>query len=137
MIRLIGREQIQNMATRFLDATFGTPAPDRYTLVEIGPSEEYDESHLVGAIHLSETQLSSDETVRGILPSRGKQIVLYGAAHRHDIVWRAAQRLATLGYMNLLVYDAGKEEWLEAGLDHQTSLVPADRLDEQLLRKSA
>ena len=67
------------------------------TLVETLRPEHFDQGHLPGAVHL----------------------------HHEDVEHRATHlKLATLGYTNVRRYEAGKQDWAEAGLPLERGAVP-------------
>lgn len=84
------------------------------TLVEALGPRYYEDAHLPGAINLPHDQV--DELAGSLLPDLGAQIVVYCAntACQNSVI--AARRLTQLGYTNVLDYEAGKQDWIEAGL---------------------
>jgi len=82
-------------------------------LVEVLPSEEYEELHLPGAINIPLKQLTA-ESVQQLDP--GRDVVVYCWDALCDMSPRAACRLATLGFTRVHDYAAGKVDWLAHGL---------------------
>ena len=84
------------------------------TVVEALPASYYEDAHLPGAIHLPHDQV--DELASRLLPDTQAEIVVYcsNAACQNSTL--AAQRLTELGYVNVFDYEAGKQDWTDAGL---------------------
>ena len=82
-------------------------------LVEVLPSEEYEELHLPGAINIPLKTLDEQTTAH---LDRSKAVVVYCWDGLCDMSPRAACRLATLGFTRVHDYAAGKVDWLAHGL---------------------
>ena len=89
-------------------------AKEDITLVEALPIEYYRDKHLPGALNLPHDQV--DELAPTLLPDKSAQIIVYCASSPCQNSGFAANRLAELGYTNVLDYDEGKEDWVAAGL---------------------
>ena len=91
-------------------------APD-VQLVEVLPSDEYDEEHLPGATNdgLHELDL-------------GRPIVVYGFDLQDDRPHRAAVDLVARGCVDVLVYAEGKVGWLAEGLPADGRRRPEQRI---------
>lgn len=83
-------------------------------LVEALPEKYFLHSHLPGAINIPHDQI--DAQAPALLPSKEAEIVVYCANAACQNSRLAAQRLGELGYRNVSVYEAGKADWIEAGL---------------------
>jgi rhodanese-related sulfurtransferase len=84
------------------------------TIVEaLGPSY-YDAEHLPSAVNLPHD--STDETIADVLPDRDRTVVVYcsNLACQNSTV--LSRRLVALGYTDVREYEAGKQDWIEAGL---------------------
>ena len=88
-------------------------APDRPVLVEALGAAFYADAHLPGAINVPAGRV--DELAPGLLPDPGAEIVVYcsGTCTSAAVV---ADRLVELGYRDVVVYEGGKEDWVEHGL---------------------
>ena len=82
-------------------------------LVEVLPSEEYEELHIAGAINVPLKELGPD--VRSALDP-GRPIVVYCYDALCDLSPRAARRLETLGFTDVYDYVAGKTDWVANSL---------------------
>ena len=123
MIRVINCHQIMDKMQKFLDSAFGTPAGDTLTLLEVGPSESYDTAHILRAIHMTEEQVALK--ARNRIPNPASEVVVYGDRENLQSVQNAAQMLNSLGYSNVYIYSAGKEDWLSNGFWSESFIVPA------------
>lgn len=86
---------------------------DEAQLVEVLPSEEYEELHLPGAINIPLKQLDAT-SVQRLDP--GRHVVVYCWDALCDMSPRAAARLASLGFTSVYDYAASKVDWLANGL---------------------
>lgn len=89
-------------------------AGDPPTLVEALPERHYRDAHLPGAVNIPHDEIRSRAPAQ--LPDKDAAIVVYcaNAACRNSRI--AADALVDLGYSDVAVYEAGKEDWVEAGL---------------------
>jgi rhodanese-related sulfurtransferase len=86
---------------------------DGAQLVEVLPSEEYEELHLPGAINIPLKQLVA-ESVEQLDPSG--DVVVYCWDGLCDMSPRAACWLTTMGFTRVHDYAPGKVDWLAHGL---------------------
>ncbi len=89
--------------------TGGTPP----VLVEALGAAYFADAHLPGAVNIPPDQV--DQLAPRLLPARDADIVVYcsGSCQNSTVT---AQRLTELGYQHVVVYDGGKEDWIEHGL---------------------
>ena len=96
------------------DALFARlAAPDRPILVEALGAAFYADAHLPGAINVPPGHV--DELALALLPDLSAEIVVYCSGTCTSAV-AVADRLADLGYLDVAVYEGGKEDWVEHGL---------------------
>lgn len=81
-----------------------------------------DHGHLPGAIHLHYEEVG--ERAAALLPDRAALIVTYCSNPACANSRVAAEKLARLGYTNVRRYEAGKDDWVRAGLPVETGAVP-------------
>ncbi len=112
MTQTIDRHEI----ARRLDA--GEPI----VLVETLRAEHFDQGHLPGAVHLHCEEVEAGAAA--LLPDRDALIVTYCSNPACANSRVAAERLAKLGYTNVHRYEAGKDDWVTAGLPVETGAVP-------------
>ena len=113
MVQTITREEIQTaLATR-----------QDVVLVETLRAEHYDQGHLPGAVHLHPDEVG--RRAAQILPDRDALVITYCSNVACTNSRAAAEKLAKLGYRNIRRYEAGKQDWQEAGLPLETGAVPA------------
>lgn len=109
MMARISRDALHQMMERSED----------FILIDALPETIFRKSHLPGAINIV-----SDEFVTAVprqIPDLEATIIVYcanGPCRRSN---RAAERLAALGYRNILDYHEGKADWIEAGLPVETT----------------
>lgn len=84
------------------------------TLVEALGPRYYEDVHLPGAVNLPHDRV--DELAGSVLPDLDAPIVVYCANTACQNSAVAARRLSQLGYTNVVDYEAGKQDWIEAGL---------------------
>lgn len=104
MVRSITREAL----TQQLES--GAPP----ILVEALPAKYYRHAHLPGAINIPHDEV--DTLAPQLLPAKDAAIVVYCANAACPNSTIAAERLARLGYTNVSAYEAGKKDWIDAGL---------------------
>ncbi|MBC8007432.1 MAG: rhodanese-like domain-containing protein [Prolixibacteraceae bacterium] len=108
MSRTISREELRiNMSSI-----------TRPVLVEALPEKYYVAQHLPGALHLPHDQVDAIAAI--VLPEKAAQIVVYCANRQCQNSHIAAHRLSALGYTDVSVYAAGKQDWEEAGLPFES-----------------
>ena len=83
-------------------------------LVEALPPRYFDDLHLPRAINIPHDEV--DRLAPTMLPDLNAHVVVYcsNAACQNSTI--AARRLTELGYRNVFDYEAGKQDWVEAGL---------------------
>ena len=67
-----------------------------------------------GALHLPHD--SDDATIAEVLPVRATAVVVYCSNLACPNSGMLSRRLAQLGYTDVRTYEAGKEDWITAGL---------------------
>jgi rhodanese-related sulfurtransferase len=83
-------------------------------LVESLSPQSYEKEHLPGAINVPRERVR--ELAPQLLPDKGAEIVVYCANTACQSSLQTAQALKGLGYINVRDYEAGKQDWIEAGL---------------------
>jgi rhodanese-related sulfurtransferase len=113
--RTISREHLRQMLDRRV----------KFTLVEVLDAEEFNESHLPGAINIPLND-QFDSAIAAALPDKNRKVVVYCADKSCDASTQAARRLATLGYEHVRDFKGGKQAWQEAeGTTAENNAVPA------------
>ena len=92
-------------------------------LVETLRTEHFEQGHLPGAVHLHMDDV--DERAGELLPDRDAMIVTYCSNTACANSGVVAAKLAKLGYSNVHRYEAGKQDWEEAGLPLERGGVAA------------
>ncbi|MFI2205610.1 CBS domain-containing protein [Streptomyces sp. NPDC020192] len=106
------------MSVRLFDRqeVFRLVEQDMAQLVEVLPSEPYEQAHLPGALRIGLREL--DARARERLDP-GRPVVVYCADALCDLSPRAAARLRQLGFGQVYDYAPGKADWLAAGLPRE------------------
>ena len=87
---------------------------DRVTIVEALPAPYFEDGHLPGAVNLPHD--SDEATIAVVLPEPDRTVVVYCSNRSCANSGILGRRLDQLGYADVRVYEAGKQDWLEAGL---------------------
>lgn len=98
------------------------------TLVESLSEEAFDEAHLPRAINVPQDQVAQLAPKR--LPDKSAEIIVYCANTKCQSSAETARALVDLGYRNVRDYEAGKQDWIDAGLpveSGRTSTAQAQR----------
>ena len=92
-------------------------------LVESLSPQSYEKGHLPGAINIPRERVR--ELARQHLPDKDAEIVVYCANTACQSSIQTAQALEALGYTRVKDYEAGKQDWIEAGLPVESG-APAE-----------
>ena len=103
MVQVITREELQAL----IEA-------DDVTVVDALGGDYYAQQHLPGAVALVEADV--DRLAGTVLPDKTAPIVTYCSNTACPNSGRVAERLTRLGYGNVRKYEAGIQDWVEAGL---------------------
>ncbi len=98
---------------------------ERPILVEALPPMYFEQAHLPGAINLPHDRV--EELAPALLPDRSALIITYCSNRACPNSGIAARHLGRLGYTNVFAYEAGKQDWIEAGLPVETGAAAAAR----------
>jgi rhodanese-related sulfurtransferase len=79
----------------------------------LGPAY-FEEAHLPGALNLPHDQV--DKLAPRLIPDKDAEVIVYcsNLACQNSVI--VSRRLIQLGYRNVYEYEAGKQDWIEAGL---------------------
>ena len=86
-----------------------------FTLVDVLPTSSFEDYHLPGAINVPVGADNFDERIQAVAPKDGT-VVVYCFDSDCDASPKAAKRMDALGFEDVRDYEAGKEDWREAGL---------------------
>ena len=87
---------------------------DGVTIVEALPAAYFEDGHLPGAANLPHD--ADEATIATVLPDPGRTVVVYCSNRSCANSGILGRRLDQLGYADVRVYEAGKQDWIEAGL---------------------
>ena len=85
---------------------------DDFIVVDTLGPEYYNHSHLPGAVNLPLKKMDRTEKV---FPNKEAEIIVY-CSRTCRSSQMVASRLEQLGYHHVVVYEGGKEDWVEHGL---------------------
>lgn len=102
MARVIDREEVRRLL-----------AEGEAVLVEVMPEEEFRRSHIAGAVNIPLERIGATCRARYRPDQR---LVLYCADAACTASDLAARKLAFFGFLDVLEYGAGKQDWQDAGL---------------------
>lgn len=103
MARYITRDELKEKIERKED----------FMLVDALSQQHYERSHLPGAINLP---LEFVEDAEQVLSDKDAEIVVYCMNTNCAASTEEARELEEMGYTNVLHYNEGKQDWLQAGL---------------------
>ena len=92
-------------------------------IVEALPAPYYDDAHVPGARNLPHE--SDDATIAAVLPARDTGVVVYCSNLACPNSTILSRRLVQLGYTDVREYEAGKEDWIAAGLPTESATISA------------
>jgi rhodanese-related sulfurtransferase len=93
------------------------------TVVEALPAPYFEDAHLPGARNLPHD--SDEATIAALLPDHDATVVVYCSNLACQNSTILSRRLAQLGYTDVREYEAGKEDWITAGLPVESTGVSA------------
>lgn len=85
---------------------------DDIKLIEVLDPEEYERSHIQGAINVPLSEIG--RKLKGKFDT-DQEIVVYCANRSCGASPKAAKKLDQLGFKNVYDYEGGKKDWKEAG----------------------
>lgn len=113
MSKLITREELQaRIATN-----------PTLLILEALPEKYYRDGHLPGAKHMPHDQTAA--LAPALAPDRDTEIVVYCASKTCQNSHIAANVLKQIGYGNIAVYGGGKQDWVDAGLSLEKTVLAA------------
>jgi sulfur-carrier protein adenylyltransferase/sulfurtransferase len=95
-------------------------------LIDVREQNEWDDSHLAGAIHVPQGELV--ERIDDVAPDASERLLLYCRTDNRSA--RMADELERLGYGNVAVIEGGITAWEQAGLatESESGLSPEQRM---------
>ena len=87
-------------------------------LVEALPEMYFRKAHLPGAVNIPHTEI--ERLAPELIPDKQSRIVVYCANLACDYSTIAARTLVEMGYTDVSEYEAGKQDWKDAGLMFST-----------------
>jgi rhodanese-related sulfurtransferase len=87
---------------------------DAVILLAVFSKTDFEEGHIQGSISMPYGK-EFVSIVQKSVKDKDADIVLYGHAKEDRDALNAAKKLEDAGYSNILVYEAGLNDWIEAG----------------------
>lgn len=82
-------------------------------VIEALPSKYYAQGHLPNAVNMPLEM--TDEEIKKLLPDTSSEIITYCSSSTCPNSGKLAERLSSLGYRNVVAFEAGKEGWTKSG----------------------
>ncbi len=87
-----------------------------FDLVDVLAPDAYESSHLPGAINVPfDNQF--EEKIQLAIDNKNRTVVVYCSNADCDASPKAAHAMEQLGFIRVFDYEAGKADWMRAGLD--------------------
>lgn len=88
---------------------------DDLMVVEVLPKESYNKFHIPGAINVPVGSDDFDTRIQ-VAANKDDEVVVYCQNSDCDASPRAAEKMEKLGFTSVFDYEAGKDDWRDAGL---------------------
>lgn len=109
-MRTVERDEVQRLMRTGEDVV----------LLEVLGHDHYEKGHLPGALNAPVDE-RFDERMERLVPETERPVVVYSDDRGDEAASRrAAARLDALGYEHVFLYEGGKRDWREAGLEIET-----------------
>jgi rhodanese-related sulfurtransferase len=116
-----GTQMIKTISGQDLQQRINSCNPP--ALLEALPERYYTQQHLPGARLFPHDQV--EQNAPRIVPDKGAQIVVYCASRTCQNSHIAARHLERLGYVDVTVYEGGKQDWEQSGFSFETTVQGA------------
>jgi len=90
-------------------------ANDRLKIIEVLPQDAFRNFHIPGAMNIPIGDEDFDEKIQKAA-DKNEEVVVYCKDSDCDASPKAAKRMEQLGFNIVYDYEAGKDDWKEAGL---------------------
>jgi sulfur-carrier protein adenylyltransferase/sulfurtransferase len=120
------KAEIDEIGTPEAHERLGSPARhDAPLFLDVRELDEWQEGHIVGAIHIPRGNLES--RIEGLVPDKEREIFVYCAVGSRSAF--AAKALTELGYTDVTSVSGGFTDWKRNGYDFTTpkTLTPSQR----------
>lgn len=109
MVKMITREELMRMVS----------SGKKFKLVDVLDAGHYEQEHIKDAISLPLNEIGKKA---GKILKKNETVVVYCASFDCQASTKAAEKLLSLGYKNVLDYKGGLKDYQEAGLPLEGSL---------------
>lgn len=103
MVKMISRDELMKMVS----------SQQKFKLVDVLSNDHYQDEHIKGALSLPLDQI--DKNAQNLF-KKDDLIVVYCASFECQASTMSAEKLAAMGYKNVLDYKGGIKDYKEAGL---------------------
>lgn len=97
---------------------------ERFIMVNILDNDAYEQEHISGSINIP---LGDIEKEALDLVDTDEKVVVYGFGPGSTAVREAAEKLASLGYREVIRYEGGMKEWTTEGLATEGTAIDRQR----------
>ena len=104
---------MQTISRDVLEKKLTIPKP--VALIDVLPRSSYESYHLPSAINVPLDDDHFEERIREAVPDKNIPVVVYCKDAECKASPKAASRIEALGYRHVYDYEAGKEDWRQAG----------------------
>lgn len=84
-------------------------------VLDVLPSEHYETQHIPGAKSIPLEKDNFVDSVKDAAKNKQQQVVVYCASTECDLSPKAADRLESEGFENVVDFNGGIQEWKDAG----------------------
>lgn len=88
-----------------------------FALIEALPQAEFRRAHLPGAMNVPTQDEAFEDKAEEAVPDKSQPVVVYCANKECPASPQAGHKLEHMGYEKVYDYEAGKEDWQEAGYE--------------------
>lgn len=113
VVGLTGKKIIIDMNTIKTEELKQKLEKNKVVLIEVLDEEEYNKSHIKGAVNIPLKRISTEARKRY---QDDEEIVVYCSDKECTASPTAAKKLKESGFKNIYHYKGGKKEWKESGL---------------------
>ncbi|HEY6058917.1 MAG TPA: molybdopterin-synthase adenylyltransferase MoeB, partial [Candidatus Limnocylindrales bacterium] len=106
---LDARRQVPEASPAEVEALREGPRPP--ILVDVREASEWDQGHVVGAVHISKSYI--EQQIEATVPDRSQPVVVYCAAGVRSLF--AGQTLREMGYEHVISMSGGFQQWKSQG----------------------
>ena len=89
---------------------------DKLVILDNRSVADYEAGHIEGAVRLMDTDLTSEEVLAKVVPTKETPVIFYCNGMKCGRAAKAAAKALGWGYVNVYYYSLGMSEWKERAL---------------------